>query len=221
MRPMDIYSEKHTKDGSPDKIASSTALLNEAQALSLPKADGKGQSHSVKTSDSDFNSSVGMGQRDKLALASIAFCSPLMLLEIGAALGLSDNMRMNREHALKNEPVIGLRQSSFDNTLKSGEKRPLSMPTDTMSGIFSSRLEPKKSRLEFKNRRDNVLYPAETVWRQPSPERSWVKASKILKRKQHLMDHIEKCRGMLELSAVSAIVAKIERLDKELKKMGC
>ncbi len=83
------------------------------------------------------------------------------------------------------------------------------------------RREPSKSKLEFENRKDNVLYPNETAWRKPDPERSWVKASQLVKRKQHLADYLQKARGTLELSAVSNIVSQIERLDKELKKMGC
>ena len=142
MRPMDIFSEKNTRDASPDKIASSTALLNEAQALAGHNKDYKSSPKSTKESDSDFNSAVGMGQRDKLALASIAFCSPLMLLEMGAILGIADGMRMDREHGLRDNPNRNLRESKFEKIDNPIRKALLSMPTDALV----TRMEPKKSK---------------------------------------------------------------------------
>lgn len=222
MRPLDLYTEKTMRDGNHDKNACSSALVYEAHSLALMNQSRKPVSKAAtnmrtKAADADFNSSVGMGQRDKIALASLAFCSPLMMVGMGAAFGLADNMRMNREHALKDGAAHRLRQGTFEKQEVPKERTMLSMPTDA---TMTARPEAtRKTKLEFKNRKDNVLYP--NAWRQPSPERSWVKASKLLKRKQHLSDQLDKCRGLLQLSVVSAIISKIERLDKELKKMGC
>jgi hypothetical protein len=230
MRPLDVFTEKTIKDGSPDKIACSSALVYEAQALALqrtrkpdPKvlrdAQGKPINANGKPIEADFNSAVGFGKRDQMALASLAFCSPLMMLGMGAALGLADNGRMNREHSLKDGLVHRPRQVGLEKQELPKERTLLSMPTDTTMNVRPE--ATRKTKLEFKNRKDNVLYPNAGAWRQPSPERSWVKASKLVKRKQHLSDQLQKCRGLLQLSVVSAILSKIERLDKELKKMGC
>jgi len=228
MRPIDIFSEKSSiRDGSPDKVACSSALVYEAHSLALQvqlhKTDAKHdpKNPNAKATDGDFNSAVGFGKRDQMALASLVFCNPLMMLGMGAALGVSDTMRMNREQALKEGPVRRLRQAAVERQEVPKERTLLSMPTDNVATKMSFRPEitTRKSKLEFKNRQENVLYPSQ--WRQPDPEQSWVKASKLVKRKQQMMDQLAKCKGLLPLNIVSAILAKIEMLDKELKKMGC
>ncbi len=228
MRPLDIFSEKSSiRDGSPDKVACSTALVYEAHSLALQvqlhKTDAKHdpKNPNAKAVDGDFNSAVGFGKRDQMALASLVFCNPLMMLGMGAALGISDTIRMNREQALKEGPHRRLRQAAVERQEPPKERVMLSMPTDSVAAKMNFRPEPtRKSKLEFKNRQDNVLYPSQ--FRQPDPaERSYVKVAKLVKRKQQMMDQLEKCRGMLPLNLVAAIHAKIDLLDKELKKMGC
>ncbi len=230
MRPLDIFSEKSIRDGSPDKIACSSALVYEAHSLALQtqlqKSDAKAHKgqhlDGTKAADAGFDSAVGFGKRDQMALASLAFCNPLMMLGMGAALGISDTMRMNKEHALKEGPARRIRQGAIERADAPKERTMLSMPTDNVAARMSFHPETtRKSKLEFKNRQENVLYPSHGSWRQPDPERSWVKASKLVKRKQQMMDQLAKCRGLLQLNVVSAILSKIERLDKELKKMGC
>lgn len=229
MRPMDIFSEKSSiRDGRLDKACSS-ALVYEAHSLSIQsqfhRADNKHdpKNPNGKPVDGDFNSAVGFGKRDQMALASLVFCNPLMMLGMGAALGVSDTIRMNREQALKEAPMRRLRQVALESRqVPKDERTLLSVPTDSLATRMNFRPEStssRKSKLEFKNRQENVLYPAE--FRKPDPERSWVKASKLLKRKQQLVDQLAKCRGFLPLNLVSALAAKIELLDKELKKMGC
>jgi|688.fasta_scaffold352960_1 hypothetical protein len=228
MRPMDIFSEKSSiRDGRLDKACSS-ALVYEAHSLSLQsqfhKADSKHdpKNPNGKVVEGDFNSAVGFGKRDQMALASLVFCNPLMMLGMGAALGVSDTMRMNREQALKEAPMRRLRQVISERREEQPKERTLlSVPTDSIATRMNFKPEAttRKSKLEFKNRQDNIMYPSE--FRKPDPERSWVKASKLLKRKQQLADQLAKCRGFLPLNMVSALAAKIELLDKELKKMGC
>jgi hypothetical protein len=229
MRPLDVYTEKNASDGNHDKLACSAAFLNEMHSMSLPRSaqkhdkdDKTGRTDKTTgkaKSAGDFNDAAGMGQRDKLALASIAFCSPLMLLGIGAALGIADGFRSNKVGDLKDRPLQRVPQSVIEKSSDAPLKK--AMLSMSLSEMPSLRTEARKSKLEYGNRKENVLYPANGLWRQADPERSWVKASKLVKRKQHLMVQLEKFRGMMELSLVSAIVAKIERLDKELKKMGC
>jgi hypothetical protein len=82
MRSLDLYSEKQIRDGSPDKIAASTAFVREANSLSLnglTKDSPVGQASSanekkgllsVFSTGPDVTDSSAKGQqRDKLALA--------------------------------------------------------------------------------------------------------------------------------------------------------
>lgn len=240
MRPLDVFSEKNIRDGSPDKIACSSALVYEAHSLAVQtqflKADKKQDvQHDSKSGvtrgpdgkviEGDFNSAIGFGKRDQMALASLAFCNPLMMLGMGAALGLSDNMRLDKEAALKEAPLRRLRQGAIER--QQDVTREKALPASAAENTAAvSRLnlrlaeKSRKPKLEFQNRRENVLYPSQ-AWRQPDQEKSWVKASKLVKRKQQMMDQLAKCRGLLSLNIVSAILSKIELLDKELKKMGC
>lgn len=241
MRALDVYSEKSLRDGNHDKQACSAAFISEVQSIAfqraLQKHDKDDHTANIKLDKTgkplsgDFNDATGMGQRDKMALASIAFCSPLMLLGMGAAMGIADEFRsMNKANALKDNPAHRLRQSAAaaEQGLKGLAREKSDAPIkktmlsmEPRTGVPSLKTEARKSKLEFANRKENVLYPSNGSWRQSDGERSWVKASKLVKRKQHLMDQLEKFRGMLNLSLVSSIVSKIERLDKELKKMGC
>lgn len=244
MRPLDIFSEKSSlRDSSPDKVAASSAMVYEAHSLAtqiqfhkLDKHDAH-DPHDEKSLhtrvDGDFNSAVGFGKRDQMALASLAFCSPLMMFGMGAALGISDTVRMNREQDLKEMPVRRLRQAALERAAQEQAKeskeakdlkeRPV--PTEaTKDAVLSNmilRLEAptKKKKLEFKNREQNVLYPS--AWKQADPEKNWINASKLVKKKQQMMDQLAKCRGLLQLNVVSAILTRIDKLDKELKKMGC
>jgi len=228
MRPLDVYTEKSARDGNQDKQACSAAFLSEVHSMGWQRAVQKhdkedksgGNDKTVRAKSlADLNSAAGMGQRDKFALASIAFCSPLMLLGLGAALSIADNFRSFGKGAdLKDRPQRRVRQDVVEKADVPVKKTMLSMAP---SEVPSLRTEARKSKLDYGNRKENVLYPSNGVWRQPDPERSWVKTSKLVKRKLQLASQLEKFRGMMDLSMVSAIVSKIERLDKELKKMGC
>lgn len=140
MRPMDIFSEKNSiRDGRLDKACSS-ALVYEAHALSMQsqfhKIDSKHDPRNPggKPVDGDFNSAVGFGKRDQMALASLVFCNPLMMLGMGAALGVSDTIRMNREQALKEAPMRRLRQAiTAPRDEQPKERTMLSVPTDSIA----------------------------------------------------------------------------------------
>src|ERR1700733_4978075 len=114
MRPLDLYSEKTMRDGSPDKIASSSAFLHEANGLCLSSihsegplrraggvAGGPTKSGLLSVfSDSSTNKKT-MGQGDQMGMVSVAMCNPLMLLGMGATFAIADEMRMARERALR------------------------------------------------------------------------------------------------------------------------
>ena len=228
MRPLDVYTEKNARDGNHDRQACSAAFLSEVHSIGWQRASQKHDKDdksgtndkTVKAkSVGDLNSAAGMGQRDKIALASLAFCSPLMMLGLGAAFSFADNLQSNK--SLKDQPMRRVRQNVVEKSEKSDAPLKKTMMSMAPAEVPSLRTEARKSKLEYGNRKENVLYPSNGVWRQGDPERSWVKASKLVKRKQHLASQLEKFRGMMQLSLVSAIVSKIERLDKELKKMGC
>ena len=70
----------------------------------------------------------------------------------------------------------------------------------------------------------NKLYgESERTWEEKGAQRSlksWLKAEVLLKRKQSLMDHMESVRGKAGFGAYSGLAAKMDVLDKELKRLG-
>ncbi|MDX1988308.1 MAG: hypothetical protein SFV17_16600 [Candidatus Obscuribacter sp.] len=63
----------------------------------------------------------------------------------------------------------------------------------------------------------------ERNWEEKAAERSlksWLKTEILLKRKQSLLDHMERVRGREQFGAYAGLAAKMEVLDKALKRMG-
>lgn len=61
------------------------------------------------------------------------------------------------------------------------------------------------------------------TWEEKAAQRSlksWLKAEVLLKRKQSLLDHMERVRGKEQFGAYAGLAAKLEVLDKALKRMG-
>jgi hypothetical protein len=54
-----------------------------------------------------------------------------------------------------------------------------------------------------------------------STGRRWVEASKLVKQKQSLKEQLEKFSNGHNFNLISKLAAKIELLDKALKKLGC
>ena len=112
MRALDLYTEKNLRDGSPDKIAASKAFGHEVNGISFSTGGDitrfSGSSGNVKNNGlmGVFTNFVAnkksLDQRDKVALASVAMCNPLMLLGLGAGMAIADEFKLARERALLN-----------------------------------------------------------------------------------------------------------------------
>ena len=143
MRPLDVYTEKSARDGNQDRQACSAAFLSEVNSMSFSRSgqmqgkdDHSGRNdRAVSAKSADIHDAAGMGQRDKFALASIAFCSPLMLLGLGAALSIADNFRsFSKANDLKDDPLRRARQNVVEKPEVAVKKTLLSMaPTDVPS----------------------------------------------------------------------------------------
>jgi hypothetical protein len=247
MRPLDLYSEKTMRDGSPDKIASSSAFLHEANGLCLSSihsegplrraggvAGGPTKSGLLSVfSDSSTNKKT-MRQRDQMAMASVAMCNPLMLLGMGATFAIADEMRMARERALRpydnsNEELYKagtireLKKSKLkENTSETTFKPSLDAVTMSLQVLDNSPAAKKKSKLSFM--RDRVSISRGVTMSEnriePRHTRDWVKANKLLKQKMQLKDYLEKSRGKLDIHTVSNLMTQMEHLDKALAKYG-
>jgi hypothetical protein len=250
MRPLDLYSEKTMRDGSPDKIASSSAFLHEANGLCLSSIHSEGPLRRAGgvaggTSKSGLFSAFGdnatnkksMRQRDQMAMASVAMCNPLMLLGMGASFAIADEMRMARERALgpydnsneelyKAGTVRELKKSKLKESKESkGEisfKPSLDAVTMSLQVLDNSPAAKKKSKLSFL--RDRVSISRGVTMSEnriePRHTRDWVKANKLLKQKMQLKDYLEKSRGKLDIQTVSNLMSQMEHLDKALGKYG-
>ncbi|CAM5998891.1 unnamed protein product [Sphagnum balticum] len=112
MRALDLYTEKNLRDGSPDKIAASKAFGHEVNGISFSSggditgfsgSSGNSKSNGLMSVFTDFGvSKKSMQQRDKLTLASVAMCNPLMLIGLGAGMAIADEFKLARERALLN-----------------------------------------------------------------------------------------------------------------------
>lgn len=182
------------------------------------------------------------GERDKMAFASIAFCGPLMLLGMGAAFSIMDQWRNSTAQSLEKQEEKALRPKAASKFLHEDQTQftdRLLQPDAQMLGLAGlmsiegarkfSQAERLQADKKFADRigRDRAfrslrLSEQTNMARAPlMPEKSWLKTNKLIKKKQKLVDLLEKMRGKESLSTVSALVTKIELLDKELKKMGC
>lgn len=217
MRPIDLYMERSVRDTRSDQQASRN-LLRESNSLSMSGMAGARslQRHDQSQIKVQHAADNGMQQRDKMALASIAFCSPLMLLGMGATLAMMDNFKI--KHDRDQDARNHLRSRNGAESPRELQIMPQSLQMSMDVTAFGAIPERRTSSL----RKDKPASLAVRVPKfAPSEGKSWVKASKLVKDKQMLADHLEKTRGQLSLGVVSKIVSQIEKLDKALKSLGC
>jgi len=213
MRAMDLFMEKQAIDRSQD-TGSSRALSREVNDLC--RMDARTQRHTLD-------------MKDKAALASagILVGCPLVLLGLGASFAVSDEMDFRRrekelagqgqgdgKQALKQ---AALRADELDAARALEGKMPLAVTVMDLTNL--KRPGKKKGRREIDTK--NAMLDGRQERSHVSLSRSWLEASKLVKRKQFLLDQIERVNKGNSLSAVSNLLSQIERLDKALKKMGC
>jgi hypothetical protein len=258
MRSLDLYSEKQIRDGSPDKIAASTAFVREANSLSLSsltKDSALGQIAQVDRGGSQAQSVERQGllsvfidgaeqkvdskQRDRGALATIALCNPLFLIGMGATFAIADELKRRQDCSLNEkdlikDPIKNLNNRVADermqriiarqevlrkdakNKADSADKALSERVNDTT--VLSSVSLSKTCKFSFV--KDKISVTGGATLREKPPKRQGardvVQQKKLEKKKQMLLDYLEKFRGKLSLQEVSEVVSQIEKLDKTL-----
>jgi hypothetical protein len=250
MRALDLYTEKNLRDGSPDKIAASKAFGHEVNGVSFSTGSDitrfSGTSGNVKSSGlmsvfTDFGAGKkSLQQRDKVALASVAMCNPLMLLGLGAGMAIADEFKLARERALlkrnpnENEEIYRagtLRELKLQKEKEAKEKPEFKPSLDALTISFQMSDEAITGKFVGKPRfkKDKVsITRGVTMIEQPerieAPVAKQVKdvtaIKKLLKQQQALKDFLEKFRGKLDLQTVSSLMGQMERLDKSLARFG-
>jgi hypothetical protein len=242
MRSLDLYSEKQIRDGSPDKIAASAAFVREANSLSLngltkdsplgqmsPANEKKGLLSVFSTDVSE--STVKGQQRDRMALASIALCNPLLMLGMGASFAIADELKRREEQASADQGVFAERmqrviaRQAF--LLKEKKDRadkgiPEGAEQINETTIMSAMAASKILKMAFIKDKVSIARGAKSPEQnlQPKQPRDQIKQNKLLKKKQFLVDYLEKFRGKLSLQEVSEVISQMEKLDKALLLMA-
>lgn len=149
----------------------------------------------------------------------------------GAAIVAAAKAETNEETKMKAENIIarpkplsadGAKLLGFDSRM-SGSRM--------MGRGFGDAGDNRRPRLETQTRADVTgkvkakLYgeSEQRTWEEKAAQRSlksWLKAEVLLKRKQSLLDHMERVRGKEQFGAYAGLAAKLEVLDKALKRMG-
>lgn len=143
----------------------------------------------------------------------------------GAALVRAETLEETKK---KQESIIAVSKEKPAND-KTGKLTP---EAQKLLGLESSRrtkLEASggsHSRRDITGRVKEKLYTGgERSWEEKAAERSlksWLKAEILLKRKQSLLDNMERVRGQApgDFSLYAGLAARVENLDKQLKRMG-
>ena len=243
--PLDGFMERQLRDGSPDKVAASGGFHRESGLLASlvmseqvmrKTAGAQGFSDQIRT----LGGSLQQGERDKLTYASVAFCSPLALIGMGAALAIFDEFKMLKEGAAlatQDEAAQRLRprfarvEADDKNKMAVRERSRLSQIDFRPESL---RIQERALSLELRSPKKSVSerFDCKADFMRMAGSREWstgrwfqcganfMKVGKLIKSKQLLSDHLEKMRGKLDLSKASALISKIELLDKALKRLG-
>ena len=229
MHPLDVFTEKQQLRDTRSDQQATRSLVQESFKLAMLGADtGKLSPRDVRRLEQDLvkeQQSQGQGQRDKMAFASIAFCSPLMLLGMGATFAFMDDMQGNRinriQSSLRNRVQLtrNLRDVAADAAHRE-QKNKLSTAIEPLPRV----LPEKKSEPAEKSEKKKTMLSADISDARgdrnvSKPVKNPMKVTKLLKEKQALVDYMEQMRGKLSLRSVSNLMARIEQLDKALKKI--
>jgi hypothetical protein len=219
MKALDLFVEKQAGDRQCD-FSSSRSLSREINGLPLRDYIEQNKTLSV---------------RDKMSIASasLALGSPFFLFSLGATFAMVDEYDRLKEDDLLNggqgrrrHPLKAAQELS---ALLDGETKifcetitPLSIMTGSLE--LSERRAGKK-KPKFGQRKDQSVFSSDELRVDNGKflveDRSWLKANKVMKKKFFLEDELERVNGKAEFSLVAGIIAQIERLDKELKGLGC
>ena len=169
--------------------------------------------------------------RTEMSLTSIAFCSPLMLFGMGAAMSIFDNFsgksrnpallearRKSQQQMELTEYACRQADKKFNEMVERNNltnNSNLSNVTDVNATKFTS---SKSERAEQKPKINRFIAaePAVVARKNDSLE-----VKKLWKERQRLLEHLERVRGQGSLALVSKLVSQLETLDRSLKRLGC
>ncbi len=219
MRPLDLFVEKQAGDSSVD-FSSNRPLSREINGI--PMRDYIEQ-----------NKTLSVRDKMSIASASLALGSPFFLLSLGATFAMVDEYDRLKEddliyggQARRRHPVKAAMELS---ALLDSETRVFCetiTPLSIMSGSLElSERRAGKKKTKFGERNDQSVFASDELRVDNGKflveDKSWLKASKVMKKKFFLEDELERVNGKAEFSMVAGIIAQIDRLDRELKSLGC
>ena len=214
MRSLDLYMEKQLCDRGMDNAAS------RAFSREVDEINKQARLEQEKT----------LSGRDKLALAStsIALGSPFMLFGLGTTFAILDEFdylrRSRSPEELQNRRLreLNVRRGFVPPKEEEQRKlRPDMLPCALMSAEMQVGQPAKKKRSPLRRTEQAVFSASRDNRPFLAAGKSWLEASRLVKKKQMLLDLMERLRGQQSLSAVSKLLSKIELLDKVLKRLGC
>lgn len=216
MGPFDLFSEKQLSDRMND--ASSREFLKDSNSGNSPS---KAQIAHAEIS------------RDKvsMATASLVLGSPFMMFGLGVAfmeeLGLIKSSKQFQALQSERRRLFTPRQSfeiaEQKITSKNFIRRGAEMSLGVMFTLDEIEQRAARGRRARTGDRTQAVFSDmsrnRTVFL--SPERGWLKASKLVKEKESLKNQLEKLNNGQNFNLITRLAAKIELLDKALKKLGC
>ena len=179
--------------------------------------------------------------RSELSLTSIAFCSPLMLFGMGAAMSIFDNFSGNKKNPAllearkKNQQQMELSEyarkqadKKFNEMVERNNLTNLPNVSDSTkklaepTGDDSSEKSALKAKEKAEKERVNRFVEAEAANAQAISRRNdSLEVKKLWKERQRLLENLERVRGQGSLALVSKLVSQLETLDRSLKRLGC
>lgn len=171
--------------------------------------------------------------RTEMSLASIAFCSPLMLFGMGTAMSVFDSFSGNKKDVtmLNGRPVKKGEQqerpelSQYAREEADKKLKEMMERNDLLARqVEGKSLRPAESKRSEKA--DKVEKPKKNRFIEaeaPRPIRASdsLEIKKLWKERQKLVEHLERVRGQGSLALVSKLVSRLETLDRSLKRLGC
>ena len=163
--------------------------------------------------------------RNRRAMSADYFSNPLSIFGMGA-LASREPMSRQELQIIAERSVVHERMQRViaRQAFLLGEKK-LKSEKDSEKGervndttVLSAAAASKKHKLSFVKDKvsiaNGVMRP-ERIQQSKQP-RDYVKENKLLKKKQMLVDYLEKFRGKLSLQEVSEVISQMEKLDKAL-----
>lgn len=197
----------------------------------LPQSDKKSGKVVPKTPEqlAKDEEARAFSSRTEMSLTSIAFCSPLMLFGMGAAMSIFDNFSGKD----KNSALLEARKKStqqqelseyarvqadkkFKEMVERGNLTNLSNVPDASATKFGQKVERTEKTEKPKVNRFVAAETPVVVRKNDSLE-----VKKLWKERQRLLEHLERVRGQGGLALVSKLVSQLETLDRSLKRLGC